>query len=354
MNNTIGSGTRPFSIIAFLLIACVMSPHSTRGIDVVVPPDTRYNQIPVQPRPETDYGKTIDRAAVPFREIGIIFSTDGKSIERLFSEPVSLTLDIAGRLYVLDQVSGRVLIFNPQTGQLLRAWGKKGRGETQMLRPSDIAVSNAGEVLISDVGDRTIKIFNTFGAFQKKIIMGGSTAPITVMPVSLDIDASGRIYVGDEIMGVIHVVNLDGEILDTLQAVENNKVFEMSPRSIEITRDLLLYTADATNDQIRRFLKTGKLIRSIPGKNAVPGAGLKYPHDAKLDRQGRILVADTGNYRIAFFDRDSKYIGELKWKDSAGQPLVEPVKIALDVYGNLYIVDRRYNRVIRVDASLLP
>jgi DNA-binding beta-propeller fold protein YncE len=42
---------------------------------------------------------------------------------------------------------------------------------------------------------------------------------------------------------------------------------------------------------------------------------LTRPHDAEFDRAGRLLVADTGNHRVAIYDvkrAEAKLVGELK------------------------------------------
>lgn len=72
----------------------------------------------------------------------------------------------------------------------------------------------------------------------------------------------------------------------------------------------LIFVTDMRNSRIRAFeAMTLKLVGSF-------GAGeLSYPHDAVFDQAGRLLVADTGNDRVAIYEirgAQATLIGELK------------------------------------------
>ena len=125
------------------------------------------------------------------------------------------------------------------------------------------------------------------------------------------------------------------------------------------------------------------------------GAGeLSYPHDAEFDKSGRLLVADTGNDRVAIYeikDAQTKLVGELKglagpegvavapdglvlvtntrsatlsiFRDgklvqTAGGPgtkdgeLRNPHDVEVASDGTVYVVDSANNRVQVFDAAL--
>lgn len=72
----------------------------------------------------------------------------------------------------------------------------------------------------------------------------------------------------------------------------------------------LIYVTDMRNSRIRVLdAMTLKPVGTF-------GAGeLSYPHDAEFDQSGRLLVADTGNDRIAIYEIQgvtAKLVGELK------------------------------------------
>ncbi|MGP1679968.1 MAG: NHL repeat-containing protein [Burkholderiales bacterium] len=72
----------------------------------------------------------------------------------------------------------------------------------------------------------------------------------------------------------------------------------------------LIYLTDMRNSRIR--VLEAMTLKPV----AVFGAGeLSYPHDAEFDKSGRLLVADTGNDRIAIYQIEragANLVGELK------------------------------------------
>lgn len=72
----------------------------------------------------------------------------------------------------------------------------------------------------------------------------------------------------------------------------------------------LIYVTDMANSRIRVLeTMTLKLVGTF-GENE-----LSRPHDAEFDKSGRLLVADTGNHRVAIYEvkgAHAKLVGELK------------------------------------------
>lgn len=72
----------------------------------------------------------------------------------------------------------------------------------------------------------------------------------------------------------------------------------------------LLYVTDMRNSRVRVLSSM-----SLKPVAAFGEGELSYPHDCEFDRAGRLLVADTGNDRIAIYDvKDARpaLVGELK------------------------------------------
>lgn len=72
----------------------------------------------------------------------------------------------------------------------------------------------------------------------------------------------------------------------------------------------LIYLTDMRNSRIR--VLEAMTLKPV----GVFGSGeLSYPHDAEFDNKGRLLVADTGNDRIAIYETrgaEARLVGELK------------------------------------------
>ncbi len=96
---------------------------------------------------------------------------------------------------------------------------------------------------------------------------------------------------------------------------------------------------DAAPDTVARishFTKDGKFIRSFGRLGSGP-AEFKTPHDIAMDAEGRLLVADRGNYRIQILEQDGRFIAE--WKQF-GRPSGVYLRDGL-----IYVADSESNGV---------
>lgn len=130
------------------------------------------------------------------------------------------------------------------------------------------------------------------------------------------------------------------------------------------------YIADMTNHAIRRvdaktgiittFAGTGKAGYSGDGGPA-SGAELKQPHSIQFDPAGDLFICDIGNNVIRKVDmktgRISTFAGTGKPGDTpdgaslAGTPLKGPRSMDFDAAGNMWIVTREGNQVLKLDVK---
>ncbi len=91
-----------------------------------------------------------------------------------------------------------------------------------------------------------------------------------------------------------------------------------------------------TVSRISKFTKDGVFIKSFGKLGAAPGE-FKLPHDIAMDPQGRLYVADRGNFRIQILDQEGAFITE--WKQFS-----RPSGIAIRD-GMIYVADSESNGV---------
>jgi sugar lactone lactonase YvrE len=134
-----------------------------------------------------------------------------------------------------------------------------------------------------------------------------------------------------------------------------------------------LFIADWINSRIRK-VETNGTITTVAGTNfaGYPSAGysgdsgaavnakLAYPEAVALDAVGNLYIADSGNNRIRKVDTNG-IITTVAGTNTAGYSgdgiaainasLGQPVGLALDAVGNLYIADCTNNRIRKVDTN---
>ena len=140
------------------------------------------------------------------------------------------------------------------------------------------------------------------------------------------------------------------------------------PSNVALDSSGNLYIADTGNQRIRRVDANGT-ITTVAGTGAAGFSGdggaataaqLDFPTGAALDGSGNLYIADTGNQRIRKVDAGGTITtaAGTGTQGSSGDggaataaQLNNPIGVALDGSGNLYLADTRNHRIRKVDAG---
>ncbi|QHT70821.1 T9SS type A sorting domain-containing protein [Rhodocytophaga rosea] len=214
--------------------------------------------------------------------------------------PTDLAVDIAGNIYVVDWNNYRIQKFN-SNGQFLLKFGSQGNGDGQFIRPSKIAVDIAGNVYVTDGPgpNNCIQKFNSNGKFLMKFGTYGTGDGQFNAPTAIAVDVAGNIYVADYWNYRIQKFNANGQFLSKFGS--NRQFAELSDITIDVGGNI--YVADYI---IKKFNSEGQLLSGF-GYPVTDGTGdgeLNSPRGVAVDVAGNIYVADMRNYRIQKF-----YIG---------------------------------------------
>ena len=142
------------------------------------------------------------------------------------------------------------------------------------------------------------------------------------------------------------------------------------PYEIRFDKAGNMFFVEMKNHIVRRVDARTKIISTVAGSGK-PGfsgdggpaakAQFNQPHSIAFDPQGGLFVCDIGNHRIRRIDLKNGTIetyagtGEKKKTPDgaalAGAPINGPRAIDLDAKGNLYVVLREGNQVLRIDPK---
>jgi DNA-binding beta-propeller fold protein YncE len=197
------------------------------------PTITEYDVAPEWPqRPENISGKgwvsglaIDDKDQVWFFRKGPdpvqVYTADGKFVRSWgrdqFVNPHYLRIDPEGNIWVTDFGLHVVQKFTPEGKLLLTIGvpGEKGEDETHLNMPTDMAITPAGDVFITDgYGNRRIVHCDKNGKFVKAWGQYGTAPGSFVVPHAIVVDSKGRLYVADRNSGRIQVFNQEGKLLD--------------------------------------------------------------------------------------------------------------------------------------------
>ena len=125
----------------------------------------------------------------------------------------------------------------------------------------------------------------------------------------------------------------------------------MEPNDIFLSSSGCLYIVDTKNNAIHIVSSDYRIIGSITKLSGESGGttALSAPECVYVDEEEQIYVADTGNKRIICIDQNGKVLKEYptpEIKISGKEIPYQPIKVAVDFAGRIYVVAKNVNRGI--------
>lgn len=129
----------------------------------------------------------------------------------LFNRPVGLAVNSKGELIVADAFNARIQIFD-QNGKFQRNFGRRGTGLGDFQLIKSVAVDPDDNIHVVDGRSNSVNIFSqagvllmSFGAYYA-VSNSGKLAPGGfALPVAIDIDDLGKMYVVDQLNARVQV-----------------------------------------------------------------------------------------------------------------------------------------------------
>jgi uncharacterized protein (TIGR03437 family) len=324
---------------------------------------------------------------------GFRFSGDGgPAAGASLQSPQNLALDVAGSLFIADTDNHRIRKITP-AGLISTVAGNGVSGfsgdgglatDASLYSPNDVAVDAAGNLYIADKNNNRIRkvtptgIISTFAGNGKAQFSGdGGPAADAALnyPQGVGVDAGGSVHIADGFNNRIRKVAPDGVISTVAGGVcctlgdggPATTAYVYSPEDVAVdTAGDLYFSEDSgrirkvdRNGIISTVAGNGKMAFSGDGGPAT-GAALYGPKGLAFDSAGNLYLADYYNDRIRRVDPSgviSTVAGNGKEGFSGdGGPataatLYAPGGVAVDAAANLYIADRKNNRIRKVLAA---
>lgn len=252
-----------------------------------------------------------------------VYTPDGRLVRSWGSELINtahfLRLDPRGNVWVADVTGHVVLEFTPE-GKLLRTLGTRdvpGEDATHFNRPTDMAITPAGDVFVSDgyVNSRVVH-FDPQGRFVKAWGKAGHGPGEFCLPHSIVVDSQGKLYVADRSNARIQVFDQQGRFLAQWRNI-------MVPWGLAITKDDQIWACGCSPMGWRKEDKH----LSCPPKDQLL---------VKFDTSGRVLQLWT----LPLGQEGKERPGEVNWLHG----------VDVDSKGNLYVGDimgKRAQKLLR-------
>jgi sugar lactone lactonase YvrE len=260
-----------------------------------------------------------------------------------------LALDSAGNVYVTDYGNRRIQKFD-NDGNFLQTWGNKGNGNGQFQVPAGIAIGNDFVYVVDNDLNRVQK-FDTSGKYITQWGSKGAESGQFLLPQNLAVDPNGDVYVVDTGNSRIEKFSADGKFLLSWGSSGQGNGQFLNPRGVAADSHGSIYVSDSGNYRIQKFTSDGVFLQNF---DVSSGNSLRYPQGLSVDSSGNIYVADTGNNRIVKINRDGDSVATWGSQGTTNGNFNNPKDVVVDSTDNVFVVDSSNHRIQKFAQSTEP
>jgi sugar lactone lactonase YvrE len=272
--------------------------------------------------------------------------------------PLALTVDSNGNLYVVDRSNNRVLYYPFGSGNATRVYGQGGSFNSSsagitansLNHPWGVALDQSGNVYIADYDNNRVLEYGSFGNVNVCPGTQGTPAPCNTTITMSYAPAANTTF------GATKVVTQGVTGLDFTLGTSNTcvgTVYEGTACTVNVNFTPLAPGLRA--GAVELFDNAGNQLTTTPvygfGQGPVVafgdanqvnvGSGLANPVGLAVDAAGDLFIGDYGNQRVVELTAGGNQI-------TIASGLNYPEGVAVDGAGNVYIADSDNNRVLKV------
>lgn len=317
-----------------------------------------------------------------------------------FIQPGGLAVDDHDNIYLTDlfhrvcRIDGRSGEFSVVAGSVAGFSGDGGPArDAQLLSPFRLAVDAAGDLYISDQGNRRVRKVDARTGLISTVAGNGQLSgffpgrPATRTPLNFVlgtcVDDAGNLYIADAGFHCVQKVAAGTGVLSTIAGVirfgdgeagfsgDGGPAAEAllaSPSGVAVDPAGNLYIADSGNQRIRRVDAGSGVITTVAGggdedPDVAPAPAVKvalgHPADLAFDQAGGLIVSDSGHHQVVFVDLAAGTVRRMAGNGIAGfsgdggpgnvASLRDPRGVAVDSAGRVLIADSGNQLLRRIE-----
>jgi DNA-binding beta-propeller fold protein YncE len=213
-----------------------------------------------------------------------------------------------------------------------------GAAADSLVKPYGVAVSAAGKVYVADTAARRAFAFDP----DAKVVsfVGDDGAGRLTKPIGVAVDDRDVVFVADATLKRVFGYASDGR----LQMAIGHEGELANPSGLAIDRaNHRLYVADSAKHQVLCFSTLDGSAQQTIGRRGSEDGEFNFPTNLTVDRQGRLYVADTMNFRIQIFDAAGRFVKTFGTLGDSPGSLNRPKGVGVDSEGHIYVIDASFN-----------
>ncbi|MBU0483127.1 MAG: tetratricopeptide repeat protein [Proteobacteria bacterium] len=284
-----------------------------------------------------------------------IFGRDGRFRESFgrkggdpkeFNKPMGVCV-YRGVVYVADSGNSRIQVFSSDGIYLQTITGfdekLKEQPKGHMLdEPVDVAVGLNGRIYVADVGSNQLNIYNLDGSYADRLLNVGR-------PVSVVTDHNGYFMVDQSGVNV-RKYNFDNKLLYSFGSKGKGRAQFGSIDGLAVDGEGKIYVADRRGKSLQTFMPEDAVSVLMPDRMSPP-TSVRWLRDVSREVSDIAVGPDGAIYGV---DLDNKAV--LRIVDGKVEKTItiqdgQPVAVAVDHKGYLWMVDKRQRKVFKMDRD---
>ena len=245
--------------------------------------------------------------------------------------------------------TSKILFISDSGNQKVKAFDTAGNFLFEVSgfnNPSGVTITKQGSLLVADQGFDVLNRFSLLGN-PLSVIGDDFGEPQFSDPAGVATNSTDHIFVVEQGMNRVQILNLDEESVGSFGAGGNLEGFFNSPTGIAIDEiNDFIYVADTGNHRIQVFEPSGEFFFEWGTQGTDPGQ-FDFPTDITIDSgNDRVFVTDSNNHRVQVFSGKGDFIFE--WgSDGTGEDEFDtPFGITVDsTSGKVFVSDVVNNRI---------
>ena len=281
---------------------------------------------------------------------------DGSGSAARFHDPEGLTADAAGHVYVADTVNNAIRVITSAGAVTTLAGGSGRPGLTDAAGaaalfdgPGSTATDGAGNIYVADVGNGVLRKITPAGMVTTVAGTGVDGGPDGVT-----VDGTGNVFFVSG-ANTIYKITPAGTVVSLYTGTSGH------PGGIAADSSGNVYVAYTTYDIIAKITPDGTAT-ILAGTSGAAGhtddngsaARFRNPKDVAVDAAGNVYVADAGNYTVRKISPTGDVTTLAGLAETSGTAdgtgaiarFADPLALAADGPGNVYVIDERTIRKI--------
>ena len=262
--------------------------------------------------------------------------------------PCGVAVSNSGEVVVSESYDCCISVYCSRERKKIRSFGSEGSSTGQFQRPHGIAITSENHILIVDKYSYRIQMFSMEGRFFKSVGQKGEGQLQFNLPSGIAVHPSGRVFVADSHNHRIQVLNPDLSYSHMFGSQGSAPGQFNYPYGVAIDNSgtgVVYVTDEVRNHRVQFFSADGQFISTFGSEGSQHGQ-LYHPFGICVDSTNTVYVTDR-NHRVSVYTSSGQFIKCFGTRGSGEGELCYPDGVAVDnTTGALYVCDCSNNRVV--------